>query len=234
MTTPTPAAELFPSAFGKRRPSWEWSLREIPENGSHNLYIASPFSRGYRYYTEAGDFRLFSEYPEGYAADIGYAYKHGPGKVDEHGKPMEDRARPTELWLSRAWLIDEERMVASVIDSWKLMKKIHKIFQNPDYLMLPSGLTNFYLTIYREKDNGRTEYDAVGNVRTPENPAALAAAHGPWNPEAYFLGQNPLEESPTAPQPGRVPATVRDENGADQSLLITPEHQPKSARTLNF
>lgn len=220
-----PAASLIPPAFGSgKAPEWIFTLRNIPIDQDRKFFLASQFSRGFQYYTINGDIRLSQEFPADYAKDIGYAYKHGPGKVNDKGEPMEDKAYPTEVWIARAWFVEEERMVALKIDSSKLMKRLHKLFQDDNFLLQENGIANFYITIFREggKDGAPTQYDATASLRPLMNEKAYEEAAKPFFPDNYWANLNPFvaqAEPPSQTSTGVKPS-ARDENGADMDMTI--------------
>jgi len=188
--TGIPAASLLPAAFASGKPEWIWSPRDIPEDSSRKIFLTSEIIAGWKYFTMNREIRLSKEYPADYEKDIGYKYNHGPGKTDKDGKPAEEKSKPTGLWLVRAWLVEEERMVAAVIDSFPLQSQIQKALQNDEFLMLDEGVTNFYLTIFHDKNNP---------LEAPTEPPANAGV------------------------PAGLPATVRDENGADLEAAVAKE-----------
>lgn len=223
--TPVPASELIPAAFGSAKtPDWIFTLRNIPIDQQRKFFLASQFSRGFQYYTENGDIRLSQDFPADYQKDIGYAYKHGPGKKDDKGNPMEERAYPSEVWIARAWYVEEERMVTLKIDSTPLMKRFHKLFQDPNFLLQENGIANFYVTIFREsgKDGAPAKYDATASLRPLMNDTAYEEAAKPFYPENYWANLNPLvpaaEPPATRAQSGKPRA--RDENGADMDVSL--------------
>lgn len=219
-----PAASLLPAAFGDSKPDFYWSPSDIPEGGSVKLYLCSEFHAGWKYFTLNREVRLSQEYPKGYESEIGYKFNHGPGKTDKDGKPMEEKASPRGVWLARAWLVEEERMVAATIDSFTLQKKIGLILQNEEFGMTPSGICNFYLSIFRDAKPATpaATYDATGNLRMLRNKRAAEEAAQPWFPENYWRGLNPLEAAtePPAAAGAAIPPTVRDENGADTEVTV--------------
>lgn len=218
-----PAATLLPPAF-KDKPDFYWAPSEIPEGSSLKLYLCSEIHAGWKYFTLNKEVRLSQEYPKGYEQEIGYKFNHGPGKTDKDGKPMEDRATPRGVWLFRAWVVEQERMVAAVIDSYTLQQKIAKILVNEEYGMTPSGVTNFYLTIFHEAKPATpaNTYDATGALRMLRNKTAMEEAAKPFYPENYWRGCNPLEPPAEAPTSSgkALPPTVRDANGADEEVFV--------------
>lgn len=225
MANGIPAASLLPPAFDSGKPEWIWAPRDVPEDQSRKLYLTSELHAGWRYYTASREVKLSKEFPSDYEKDIGYKYNHGPGKTDRDGKPMEDRAKPSGVWLARAWLVEEERMVAAVIDSFSLQSQIQKIFQNEEFMLLDTLITNFYLTIYHDKKppTPAMTYTAQGNLRVLRNKKAYEEATKPFYPESYWKGLNPLEEPTQPPANAGLPATVRDEHGADQEADLKTE-----------
>ena len=225
MSTGIPASSLLPPAFGDGKPEWIWTPRDVPEDQSRKLYLTSEFHAGWRYFSISKEIRLSKEFPSGYESDIGYKYNHGPGKTDGNGKPMEEKAKPTGTWLVRAWLVEEERMVAAVIDSFSLQGQIQKILQNDEFFLLPSNITNFYLTIYHDKKPATPAltYTAQGSLRTLRNKKAYDEAAQPFYPDSYWAGLNPLSAPAEPPAAAGLPATVRDEHGADQEAELKKE-----------
>lgn len=225
--TGIPATSLLPPAFGGGKPDWIWTQKDVPEDGSRKLFIASEISSGYKYFTLSKEVRLSKDFPEDYEKDIGYKFNHGPGRVDGDGKPMEERAKPVGVWLFRAWLVEEERMVAAVIDSWPLQTAIHEAMQNEEFLMLDSGITNFYLTIFNKKKPAQhaLKYTAQAALRTLRNKAAYEEAAKPFYSTSYWKGLNPLEAPTQPPAAAGLPATVRDQHGADLEATIPQESE---------
>ena len=225
MTSGIPAASLLPPAFNAGKPDWIWSPRDIPEDDSRKLYLTSEILSGWKYFTINKDVRLSKEFPADYEKDIGYKYNHGPGKTDGDGKPMEEKGKPVGIWLMRAWLVEEERMVAAVIDSFPLQTSIQKALQNDEFLMLDAGITNFYLTLFHDKRPATPAmtYTAQASLRTLRNKTAYAEALKPFYSESYWKGLNPLEAPAEPPANAGLPATVRDENGADHEAVIKEE-----------
>ena len=95
--------------------------------------------------------------------------------------------------------------------------------------MLDEGITNFYLTIFHDKNpaSPALTYTAQASMRTLRNKKAYKEAAEPFYSESYWKGLNPLE-APTEPPvnagvPAGLPATVRDENGADLEAVINKE-----------
>jgi len=238
--TGIPAASLLPAAFGGGKPDWIWSPRDIEGDSSRKLFIASEIQQGWKYFTINKEIRLSKEYPSDYEKDVGYKYNHGLGKTDADGKPLEDKGKPICCWLMRAWLVEEERMVAAVIDSFPLQGQIQKALQNEEFLMLDEGITNFYLTIFHDKKPASIAltYTCQASMRTLRNKAAYKEATKPFYGDSYWKGLNPLEP-PTEPPANAgvpaqglpaaglpaagLPATVRDENGADHEAVIAKE-----------
>ncbi len=219
-----PAASLLPAAFGDSKPEFYWAPSDIPEGGSVKLYLTSEIHAGWKYFTLNHEVRLSQEYPKGYEGEIGYKYNHGPGKTDKDGKPLEEKAKPRTVWMARAWLVEEERMVAAVIDSFTLQSKIAKILQNDEFGMAPNGICNFYLTVFREAKPATpaATYDATGALRVLRNKQAGAEATKPFFPANYWAGLNPLVAAAEPPAAGVpvLPATARDENGADTEVSV--------------
>lgn len=219
-----PASSLLPPAFGDSKPDFYWSPSDIAEGGSVKLYLTSEIHAGWKYFTLNREVRLSQEFPKDYEADIGYKYNHGPGKTDKDGRPAEEKAKPRGVWLVRAWLVEEERMVAATIDSFTLQGKIAKILQNEEYGMTPSGVCNFYLTVFRDAKPATpaATYDATGSLRVLRNKRAHEEAAKPFYPENYWRGLNPLEPTTTPPENAgaALPPTVRDENGADTEVSV--------------
>jgi len=225
MTSGIPAASLLPPAFGGGKPEWIWSPRDIPEDASRKLYLSSEIIAGFKYYTVNKEVRLSKEFPSDYEKDIGYRFNHGPGKTDRDGKPMEEKSKPAGIWLVRAWLVEDERMVAAVIDSFPLQGQIQKALQNEEFLMLDEGITNFYLTIFHDKNpaSPALTYTAQASLRTLRNKKAYAEAAKPFYSESYWKGLNPLEAPAAPPANAGLPATVRDQHGADLEAVINEE-----------
>jgi hypothetical protein len=223
--TGIPAASLLPPAFNASKPDWIWSPRDIPEDSSRKLFIASEIQAGFRYYSINREIRLSKEFPADYEKDIGYKYNHGPGKTDKDGKPLEEKAKPSSVWLFRAWLVEDERMVAAIIDSFPLQGQIQKALTNDEFLMLDRGITNFYLTIFHDKNpaSAALTYTCQSSLRTLRNADAYKQAGQPFYGENYWKGLNPLEPLTTPPANAGLPATVRDENGADEEAVIAKE-----------
>lgn len=223
-----PATALIPQAFtDSDKPACYWSPSDLKEGTSLKLFITSEIHAGWKYFTVNREVRLSKEFPKNYKDDIGYKFNHGPGKANKDGQPMEDKAKPRSLWLFRAWIVEQERMVAAVVDSMTLHKRFAKIMADPEYMLLSTGICNFYLTIFREKDpqSPADTYDATGSMRVLRNKKAAKEALKPWFPENYWLGLNPLEPAEEeAPNPGpSLPPTVRDENGADEVVNVNKE-----------
>lgn len=227
MSNGIPASSLLPPAFNGGKPNWIWTPRDIPEDGERKLFLTSEIHSGWRYYSMNREVRLSKEYPENWESDIGYKYNHGPGKTDREGKPMEEKAKPTGTWLVRAWIVEEERMVAAVIDSFTLQGQIQKILQNDEFMLLPSNITNFYLTISNDKNPSKPadKYFAQGSLRTLRNKQATEEAALPFWPDSYWAGLNPLVEPTQPPAQAGLPATVRDDNGADQEAELRKEEE---------
>jgi len=225
MTSGIPAASLLPPAFNSGKPDWIWSPRDIPEDSSRKLFISSEIFPGWKYFTINKEIRLSKEFPADYEKDIGYKYNHGPGKTDRDGKPAEEKSKPASIWLVRCWLVEEERMVAAVIDSFPLQGQIQKALQNEEFLMLETGICNFYLTIFHDKNpaSPALTYTAQASLRTLRNKPAYLEAAKPFYSESYFKGLNPLEAPAEPPANAGIPATVRDENGADLEATIPEE-----------
>lgn len=225
MSTGVPAASLLPPAFDGSKPAWIWTPRDIPEDQNRKLYLTSEISSGWRYYTLNREVKLSKEFPADYEKDIGYKYNHGPGKVDKEGKPAEERAKPTGTWLVRAWLVEEERMVAAVIDSFSLQSQIQKLLQNEEFMLLDTMITNFYLTFFHDKKPATPAltYTVQGSLRVLRNKQAYEEATRPFYPDSYWKGLNPLEQPTQPPANAGMPATVRDENGADLEAEINKE-----------
>ncbi len=219
-----PATSLLPPAFGDSKPEHYWAPSDIPEGSSVKLFLTSEIFAGWKYFTLNHEVRLSQEFPKGYEAEIGYKYNHGKGKVDKDGNPAEEKAKPRGVWMARAWFVEQERMVVAVIDSYTLQQKIAKILQNEEYGMTPSGICNFYLTVFRDAKPATpaATYDATGALRVLRNKQATIEAAKPFFPENYWVGLNPMEP-PAEPAEAGVPvlpATARDENGADTEVSV--------------
>lgn len=223
-----PASLLLPSNFSGGRPDWIFEPKNINKGESRKFYIASAFHSGYKYFTLNKEVRLSQEYPENWEAEIGYKYKHGPGRVDHEGNPCEEKATPNSLWLIRAWLVEEERMVAFVIESYPLQVSIQQaISNNEEFLFLDTGLTNFYLTVFHNRDPAQKAltYTAQASHRVCQNQRAYEAAMQEFYPDQYFKGLNPFEapmepSSSASRAAARFPAAARDADGADLEVSI--------------
>jgi hypothetical protein len=221
---PIPASALIPPAFHASKPEWHFKPSDVPEDGSAKLFLTSEITAGWRYYTLNRQVKLSKDYPADFAADIGYKYGHGPDK----GPDKQEKASPTGIWLVRAWLVEKERMVAFIIDSFTLQGQLEKIFKNDEFQMLDTSITNFYLEIFNDKNPATpaNKYSATGNLRVLKNRKAAVEAAKPWFPDNFFRGLNPLEaptEPPSAPADPSLPATRRDEDGADHEVAIHKE-----------
>lgn len=220
-----PAAALLPPAFGDL-PDHFWRPNDIEKGQQERIFPSSPIVSGWRYFTINREIRLSADYPTNFEADIGYKYNHGPGKVDKEGNPAEEKAKPTGVWIMRAWHVEREEMICAIIDSFGLQKKIQKIYSNEEFMMLDSGIANFYLTIFHDAKPATPayKYDATGSLRTLRNDAAYDEAAKGWYPENYWAGLNPLEPRASQQQAlarlADLPASVRDENGADQFVEL--------------
>lgn len=217
---PIPAEALIPPAFSGGKPEWHWKPSDVPEDGMHRLYLCSEFIGGWRYYTMNRQVRLSKDYPENFAEDVGYKYGHGPDK----GEDKQQKSSPSSFWLARCWHVERQRMVAAVFDSRTIQQGIQKIFRNPEYQMLDTGITNFYLSVFHDKEpaSAALTYSVTGDIRQLKNRTAAAELKNPWFPDQFFLGHNPLEQPtqpPAAAKPS-LPATVRDENGADEEVQL--------------
>jgi hypothetical protein len=227
------AKSLLPPAFSNV-PNWAWEPKQIAEGSNEIIYLTSPFEAGWRYYTKNKTIHLSKEYPEGWENDVGYAYGHGPGKVDEKtGEPKEERGKPSGCWLFRGWLVKEGRMAACTIGSYGLQLSIEQALENPEFkLMQPSSIANFYFTFFHNKNpaSKNLKFTVTAAARPMQSADAKAAAKLPWYPEAYWLGLNPFEEPTNPPanagQPG-LPATTFDENGSESEVPFS-EGEPEA------
>jgi hypothetical protein len=217
---PIPAEALIPTAFGSSKPDWHWKPSDVPKGGFERLYLCSEFIPGWRYYTMNRQVRLSKDYPANYAEDVGYKYGHGPDK----GPDKQERGQPTSYWLARCWHVERQRMVAAIFDSKNVQTGIQKAFTNTEFQMLDHGITNFYLSIFHEKEpsSPALTYSATANLRVLRNMTAAEEVGKPWYPDRFFQGLNPLEapsQPPGAAAP-HLPATVRDENGAEEEVQL--------------
>lgn len=221
-----PALSLLPPAFGANsKPDTYWSQSDVPEDGKERLYLASEVYSGWKYFTVNKEVRISKDYPTGFTEEIGYRFGHGPGKTDKNGKPAEEKDKPRLFWMFRAWHVERKKMVCAVLDSFTLQNQIHKIVDDPEYQLLDSGLCNFYLTIHRDSKpaSPAATYMATGSVRVCRSKEAIEAAAKPWWPDSYYKGLNPLEDPATPPATGSLPATLRDEHGADHDVIVNKE-----------
>lgn len=229
MSDGIPASSLLPPAFGdKAKPTNYWSQSDVPEDGKERLYITSEIHSGWKYFTTGKEVRLSKDYPTGFETEIGYKYGHGPGKTDPAtGTAKEERDKPRMVWLLRAWHVERKKMVAATIDSFTLQSQIHKILENEEYRQLPNGLCNFYLTIHRDSRpaSPAATYMATGTLRVCQSKDAIKAAAEPWWPESYWKGLHPLEDPAAPPPAGSMPATLRDEHGADTDVVVKNNNQ---------
>ena len=218
-----PASSLIPPAFNAERPDWIWEPKFLDKGGKAILYMTSEIFWGWRYYTADREVRLSLEYPSDYESDIGYAFKNGPGKTDNEGKPAEKKAKPKNVWLLRAWLAREKKMVAAVIDNFFIQSEMQQQFDNPQLMLLANGVSNYYLEIVRNARDSvpALAYKTTAHLRPCGSKACLEQAKEPFFSERYWLGLNPLEAGSEAPanagKPG-LPATTRDSNGAEQEV----------------
>jgi hypothetical protein len=231
--SPIPASEIFPPAFSNVVPEWIWRPKDVDKGKSVRLYVCSQSSIGWRYYTLNREIRLSKDFPTDYAEDIGYRYGHGPGKVDEKtGEPKEERDKPTQSCLLRVWHVENERMVAAVIDTWTLLQQLDQIFSNPEFNLNDQAgmVSNFYLQVFHNANMGAMTYTAQSFLRPSENPTMFAAASQPWYPDQYWLGLNPFEAPATPPANAGRPAAerpvlevLRDPHGADHEMELPTE-----------
>lgn len=227
-----PASALFPAAFSDGKPEWLYSAAEIKKTEARNrkFFLTSEISTGWKYFTEKHEVRLSSEFPADYEKDIGYKYGHGPGKVNsETGEVLEERAKPTGTWLMRAWLVEEERMVALTIDSYPLQQQMQQaVASNDELLMLDSGIANFYFTIfYNEKPVQKAlTYTASASLKVLRNDLAYEEAAKPWYPEAYWKGLNPFEGPTQPPDPAKMPAAAIQPDGDEAEIKVRKKREP--------
>ncbi|MGB7564221.1 MAG: hypothetical protein WBM08_05655, partial [Prochlorococcaceae cyanobacterium] len=176
------------------------------------------------YYKENKEIVLSMEYPENYESDVGYAFGHGPGKTDEQGNPKLERARPDKVVLLRMWHVEDKRMVAAVLDSSPVKKKLSRICSNPEFGLVEEKngalVSNFYLEFFHDgrPANKSLTYQVDGHLRPTQNPEVMKAAALPWFPENFFLGLNPFEEPAQPPKNAgkpEMPAVVYDDNGSE-------------------
>lgn len=224
-----PAAQLF-AAFNGGAPSWMWRPKDINPGGSIRAYLTSKPESGWRYYNKDRDAVLSTEYPENWEENIGYAFGHGPGKVDkETGQPKEDKDYPRRICLARLWIVETKEMVAAVIDSKTLQGRLAQICDNPGFGMLCNAegtmVSNFYLQFFHNKNVAPAmTYMVDGHLRPTQDERVWIEAAKPWYPEQFWQGLNPFE-APTTPPPNAgkpaLPSTAFDDHGAEHE--IAPE-----------
>lgn len=229
-----PIAELFPPAFGQSgKPDWLLTPKDIPEDDSRRVFLASQIEQGFKYFTEKGEVRLSREFPKDYRDDIGYKYNHGPGKTDKNGNPLEERAKPTSFIFMRAWVVEDEAMRILSVDSWPLQEQMHLASKNPEFLMLPQGIANFYWTVYHAKNPSQKSltYTAQASLRILRNDQAYQDAAKPWFPDNYFSGTNPFEAPAQPPNTSAAavpaqPAMIQDSNGSQTPMAVRQANEP--------
>jgi hypothetical protein len=223
-------ASLVPEAFPDRSEIY-WSPSDIKPGDQERFYLYTPFTAGWKYFTINKQVRLSEAYPEDYERDIGYAFNHGPGKTDREGKPMEEKAKPRSIWIAKGWHVERKMLMVLVIDSANVQQRIAKALKhNPDFGILRSGVSNFFVTVFREADPKKPSdtYDAMLQLRVTQAKPILEAAAAPWNPDRFWKGLNPLEEGPEPPAEGKgaqPPVTSRDEHGADTMAEVPVEEE---------
>jgi hypothetical protein len=223
-----PASSLIPPAFNAERPEWIWEPKFLDKGDTRFISMTSEIYWGWRYYTPDREVRLSLEYPADYEADIGYAFKNGPGKTDKDGNPAEKKAKPKNVWLFRGWLVQDKKMVAVVIDNFFIQSKMQKEFDNPEMMLMNTGVSNYYLEIEKNPRDAipALQFDTVTHLRPCGSKACLEQAKAPFYPERFWLGLNPLEAGTEPPanagKPG-LPATTRDNNGAEEEAVVTKE-----------
>lgn len=245
-TEETLAKDLLPVSGA---PDWVWRAKDITKGGFERLYVASRINDGWKYYTTEGPIRLSKTFPADYEKDIGYRFGHGPGKTDKNGNALLERAKPSGVYIFRAWHVEKQRYVCATIDSYPLQERIHQLFQNPEYKLLASGISNFYLTIYNNSNpsSKALTYTADAALRPLGNPDALAHAGDAFYPDQFWLGMNPFEAPATPPenagQPtgasttgasttgagtngtaAPAPAVVQDRNGSEVNTQVSADN----------
>jgi hypothetical protein len=225
-----PASSLIPPAFNAERPEWIWEPKFLDKGEKRIIYMTSEIFWGWRYYTADREVRLSLDYPTDHEQDIGYAFKNGPGKTDKDGNPAEKKAKPKNIWLFRGWLAQDKKMVAVIIDNFFIQSKIQKDFDNPELMLLANGVSNYYLEIERNPRDSvpALQYDTSTHLRPCGSKACLEQAATPFYPERFWLGLNPLESGPEPPAAAGkpvLPATTRDNNGAEEEVGPAKEQE---------
>ena len=211
----------------------------LPQDKAQRFYVCSVKQMsGWMYYAADGSIRLSQDYPDDYEAYIGYKYGHGAGKTDADGTPKEDKASPDRVLLMRLWSVDQGKMVAAAIDRSPLQKQIAKDFSNPQYYFEQDDagacVSNFYLEFVHDSRpiQKALTYTVTSHLRPTTARPIYEAAAKPWYPENYWRSLNPFEAPTTPPEKAGIPvlpATVSDENGAEEEVAeppITDEPQP--------
>ena len=226
-----PASSLIPPAFNADRPEWIWEPKFLKPGENRKIYMTSEIFSGWLYYTAEREVRLSQSYPNDYEADIGYAYKNGPGKTDAEGNAAEKKAKPKSTWLFRGWLCEDGKMVAVVIDNFFIQSQITEKFNSPDFMLLANSCTNFYLDIIRssnEKALPALQFSTEAHLRPCGSKAALQAAQDPFFSDRYWMGLNPLDASAEPPKNAgkpSLPPTSRDGNGAEEEAVVPKEEK---------
>lgn len=223
-----PASALIPPAFNAERPDWIWEPKFLEKGDKRYIYMASEIYWGWRYYTQDREVRLSLDYPADHEADIGYAFKNGPGKTDKDGNPADKKAKPKNVWLFRGWSVQDKKMVAVVIDNFYVQSKMQQDFDSPELMLMNTGISNYYLEIQRASRDvlPALKYAASTHVRPCGNKACLEQAANPFYPERFWLGLNPLEagtEPPASAGKPSLPATTRNSDGSEEEAFVKQE-----------
>lgn len=193
---PTPAIELLPPEFDadvSGIPAWLLLHKMIPDGGMVNIYMTSPISKCYRYYTKDKECIITPEHPPAGTWEHRIGNKYQSQEADT----------PTVIWFCRGYCRELKRSVCWIIDSVTVMKAIRKAFsENKTIALDDNGVLNNICEIYHDKSaQASARYQTRFIAKPCEVAQVIESARAPWHPESYANGGgNPFEPMTAPPQ----------------------------------
>jgi len=170
---------------------------------------------GWSYFTMEGRPKRFPKYPDGYEAEIGLSYD---GKINNTGEKDKPRYFLSFVGLSK----EKDDFLIYTIQRQDIREQLESTLAMEDYMILPSGLANFYLTLKRKGVGTDTSYTLTPTLKAPTKTDEKRWAETKdqlWLP-ALYAGADPFSGKPATARAEGLPPTHRDSLGADHEVAV--------------